>query len=70
MQPHARDRRNVRRANLPFLVSTLAATAASVTWRPERETRSQALSFAATRVGVVFAGFIVERALLEWKRRD
>ena len=66
----ARDRRNVRRANLPFLVSTLAATAASVTWRPERETRSQALSFAATRVGVVFAGFIAERALLEWKRRE
>ncbi|MES3034902.1 MAG: hypothetical protein V4813_12965 [Gemmatimonadota bacterium] len=66
----ARDRRNVRRANLPFLASTLVATAASVTWRPERETRSQALSFVATRVGVVFAGFIAERAFLEWKRRD
>ncbi|MBC7840953.1 MAG: hypothetical protein H7099_01500 [Gemmatimonadaceae bacterium] len=66
----ARDSRNVRRANLPFLISTLAATAASVTWRPERETRSQALSFVATRVGVVFAGFIAERVLLEWRRRD
>lgn len=66
----ARDRHNVRRANVPFLVSTFAATAASVTWRPERETRSQALSFVATRVGVVFAGFIAERAMLEWKRRD
>jgi hypothetical protein len=65
----ARDSRNVRRLHLPFLASTLAATAASVAWRPERETRSQSLSFAATRVGVVFAGFIAERAFTEWQRR-
>ncbi|HYW31976.1 MAG TPA: hypothetical protein VE869_10760, partial [Gemmatimonas sp.] len=64
----ARDGHDVRRANVPFLVSTVAATALSATWRPERETRSQTLSFIATRIGVVFAGFVAERALLEWKR--
>lgn len=66
----ARDRRNVRRFNVPFAASTLAATAVSVSWRPERATRSEALSFVATRVGVVFAGFIAERVLLEWRRRE
>jgi len=65
----ARDRHDARRLNLPFLASTLVATAASVSWRPERESRSESLSFAATRVGVVFAGFVAERVFLEWRRR-
>lgn len=65
----ARDRHAARRLNLPFVASTLVATAASVSWRPERETRGEALSFAATRVGVVVAGFVAERAFVEWQRR-
>jgi hypothetical protein len=65
----ARDRHESRRLNVPFIASTLVATAASVSWRPERESRSESLSFAATRVGVVVAGFVAERAFVEWRRR-
>jgi hypothetical protein len=62
------DRRGVRRANVPFLASVAAATAASVAWRPERRSAVKARAFAATRVGVVLGGFAAERLLVEWRR--
>lgn len=63
------DRRGVRRAHLPFLASVGAATALSVTWRPERRSADQAGAFVATRLAVVLAGFAGERLLAEWRHR-
>ena len=62
------DRGGARRAHVPFLASVAAATAASVAWRPERRSAPKARAFAATRLGIVFAGYAGERLLLEWQR--
>jgi hypothetical protein len=64
----ALDRSGARRVHLPFVASVGAATAASVLWRPERESPAKARAFVATRLGVVFAGFAAERLLVEWRR--
>ncbi len=62
------DRGGARRAHVPFLASVAAATAASVAWRPERRSAPKARAFAATRLGIVFAGYAGERLLVEWQR--
>jgi AcrR family transcriptional regulator len=62
------DRSGARRVHLPFVTSVGAATAASVLWRPERESPAKARAFVATRLGVVFAGYAAERLLVEWRR--
>ncbi len=62
------DRRGVRRANVPFLASVGVGTAASVAWRPERQSAGKAWGFVATRVGVGLGGYAAERLLVEWRR--
>jgi hypothetical protein len=62
------DGRGVRRPPVPFVASVVAATAASVLWRPERRDAAKARAFVATRLGVVFAGYAGERLLVEWRR--
>lgn len=62
----ARDGGGVRRANVPLLGSVVAATAVSLAWRPERGDAAEGRLFIGTRVGVVLAGYVAERFVLEW----
>jgi hypothetical protein len=62
------DRDGARRPAVPFVASVVAATAASVAWRPERRSGATARTFVATRLTVVFAGYAGERLLVEWRR--
>jgi hypothetical protein len=64
----AYDRGGVRRVDAPLLASIVAATGASVAWRPERHSAGEAWAFVGTRLGVVLAGFTAERLLVEWRR--
>ncbi len=51
------------RPNVPFAVALVTATAASLTWRPERATAVKARSFVAQRLTISFSGTVVKRAL-------
>jgi len=62
----ARDGQGVRRVNVPLLGSVVAATAVSLAWRPERGDAAEGRLFIGTRVGVVLAGYVAERFVLEW----
>ena len=60
------DRTGQRRANWPMISSILVGTGASLAWRPEREDNGKAWGFVATRLGIVFGGYVVERFVVDW----
>jgi hypothetical protein len=51
------------------LRSTFAASALSLTWRPERKSASKGQLFMVTRVGIVTGATVVNRAVKEMRRR-
>jgi len=60
------DRAGQRRTNWPLIRSILVGTGASLAWRPEREDNGKAWGFVATRLGIVFGGYVVERFVVDW----
>ena len=60
------DRQGARRTNWPMITSIVAGTGASLAWRPERKDNAKAWGFVATRLGVVFGGYVVERYVVDW----
>ena len=60
------DRRGRRRTNVPLLTSIAVGTGASLAWRPERRDNGEAWGFVGTRVGIVVAGYLAERIVLDW----
>jgi hypothetical protein len=57
------------RPNVPLLGAIVAASALSLTWRPERNSASTGQLFMVTRVGIVTGATIVNRAVREMRRR-
>jgi hypothetical protein len=57
------------RPNVPLLGAIVAASALSLTWRPERKSASKGQLFMVTRVGIVTGATIVNRAVREMRRR-
>lgn len=60
------DRVGRRRTNWPMITSIVAGTGASLAWRPERKDNAKAWGFVATRLGIGFGGYVVERFVVDW----
>lgn len=58
------------RFNAPVTVSLLAATGASLAWRPERRDAASARTFLLTRTAIVFGGMAAGRLFDDWRHRD
>lgn len=58
------------RVNAPVTVSLLAATGASLAWRPERSDAASARTFLLTRTAIVFGGMAAGRLFDDWRHRD
>jgi hypothetical protein len=58
------------RFNAPVTVSLLAATGASLAWRPERSDAASARTFLLTRTAIVFGGMAAGRLFDDWRHRD
>jgi hypothetical protein len=55
------------RFNAPVTVSLLAATGASLAWRPERADAAKARSFLLTRTVIVFGSMAAARLFEDWR---
>lgn len=64
----ALDRDGHRRLHTPLIASIALGTGASVAWRPERSNNADTWAFVGTRLGIVFAGYVAERVLVDWWR--
>jgi hypothetical protein len=62
----ARDAAGRPRVHVPFIASVAAATGVSLAWRPERRDGGDAAAFLATRLAVVYGGYVAERVLVDW----
>lgn len=65
----ARNRAGARRPNVPLLGAIVAASALSLTWRPERKTAHKGQLFMVTRVGIVTGATVFNRSLKAMRRR-
>jgi hypothetical protein len=65
----ARSSAGATRPNAPLLGAIVAASALSLTWRPERKSASKGQLFMVTRVGIVTGATVVNRAVKEMRRR-
>lgn len=64
----AQNRAGARRPNLPLLGAIVAASAVSLTWRPERKSASKGQVFMLTRVGIVTGATVLNRGLKAARR--
>jgi hypothetical protein len=58
-----------RRPNVPLLGAIAGASAASLAWRPERASAGKGQLFVASRIGIVLAGTVANRAWESWRGR-
>jgi len=65
----ARNRAGERRPNLPFIGAVVAASAASLSWRPERSDAHKGQVFLLTRVGISLGATSINRAVGAWRGR-
>jgi hypothetical protein len=65
----AQNRAGERRPNVPLLGAIVAASALSLTWRPERKTAAKGQVFFATRVGIVTGATVFNRGLKAMRKR-
>ncbi|MFY7922297.1 MAG: hypothetical protein ACOVSI_07770 [Gemmatimonas sp.] len=65
----AHNRAGASRPNAPLLGAIVAASALSLTWRPERASASKGQRFMVARVGIVTGATVVSRAVREMRRR-
>jgi hypothetical protein len=63
------NRAGERRPNVPLLGAIVAASALSLTWRPERKTAHKGQLFMVTRVGIVTGATVFNRGLKAMRRR-
>jgi hypothetical protein len=64
----AHNRAGERRPNLPLLGAIVAASAISLTWRPERKSASKGQVFMLTRVGIVTGATVLTRGIKAARR--
>jgi hypothetical protein len=64
----ARNPAGRARPNVPLLGAVVGASAISLAWRPERASASKGQLFVVSRVGVVLAGTVANRAWTAWRR--
>jgi hypothetical protein len=64
----AQNRAGDRRPNLPLLGAIVAASAVSLTWRPERKSASKGQVFMLTRVGIVTGATVITRGIKAARR--
>lgn len=65
----AHNRAGERRPNLPLLGAIVAASAVSLSWRPERTDAHKGQLFLLTRVGISMGASSVNRAVGAWRGR-
>jgi hypothetical protein len=65
----AQNRAGERRPNAPLLGAIVAASALSLTWRPERKTAHKGQLFMITRVGIVTGATVFNRGLKAMRKR-
>lgn len=65
----AHNRAGERRPNLPLLGAIVAASAVSLSWRPERTDAQKGQLFLLTRVGISMGASSVNRAVGAWRGR-
>jgi hypothetical protein len=65
----ARNHAGERRPNVPLLGAIVAASALSLTWRPERKSAHKGQLFMVTRVGIVTGATVVNRAVREMRQQ-
>jgi hypothetical protein len=65
----AQNRAGERRPNVPLLGAIVAASALSLTWRPERKTAAKGQLFMVTRVGIVTGATVLTRSLKARRRQ-
>ncbi|AMW03901.1 hypothetical protein GEMMAAP_01695 [Gemmatimonas phototrophica] len=65
----AQNRAGERRPNVPLLGAVVAASALSLTWRPERKSAHKGQLFMVTRVGIVTGAMVFNRGLKVMRKR-
>lgn len=64
----AQTRAGEARPNVPLLGAVVAASAASLAWRPERKSAHKGQLFVLTRIGIVTGATVMSRSYRAWRR--